>query len=80
MRKVELHHAFVWDCDECGRENFCNGLDPELTAEEIEELKEIHGIEPSELGGKFLLAPATVICKYCKTEFETDNEYLNTDD
>lgn len=31
--QVELHAAFVWDCDECGRENFERAVEGNLTNE-----------------------------------------------
>jgi hypothetical protein len=36
---VELRPAYAWDCDECGRENFSNGIVAELSNEERDELR-----------------------------------------
>ena len=33
MKTVELHQAFVWTCDECGRENFARCVT--LTSEQV---------------------------------------------
>ncbi len=27
MNQAELHSAFVWDCDNCGVENFCRAIE-----------------------------------------------------
>jgi len=65
--KVELHPAFVWDCDSCGRENFARGIVAELSAEEREEVCDEHGID-----GEMIRQPTKVVCKSCGAKFETD--------
>lgn len=70
--KIELHLAFMWDCPECGIENFCRSI----VADEYEEaeMREEHGIEPWELG-KWHTAPLLVTCKACGAEFEPNYGY-----
>jgi len=107
MEKVELHHAFVWICDKCGKENttlpyrvefpptIVNdkyggnaafqgafiGYEPLVEDpddeddnydEEDEEDEEIDEDFQLEVGhSEIYLCPNRVICRYCKTEFET---------
>lgn len=68
--KVELHPAHVWDCDECGRENFCRGIVAEMNEEEIQEMRDLGMGE--EVVGKWMTAPETVKCAYCGIEFDVD--------
>jgi len=79
-RKVELHPAFVWDCDECGRENFVRAVVAEMSEEEEAEAKEYFGYEPWE-DGEFLRSPKTVQCEFCGAEFDTlDPDLLDEDE
>lgn len=73
MKQVELHPASVWDCEECGRENFCRMVKPELTEEDLQELREDHGLHVCDTG-LFLMAPDKVKCAYCFFEFETTED------
>ena len=68
--QIELRPAYAWDCEECGREQFSRCIVPELNAEEIEELKQEHGIERWELG-EFQMMPTTVNCKDCGAVFDS---------
>ena len=76
---VEIHQAFVWTCDSCGRDNFERAIavspeeidpsdipvdDPE-TAEMIREWIDGGG------EGAFVRAPANVTCPHCGAEFGT---------
>lgn len=69
---VELHLAYMWDCNSCGCENFVRAMVPSLSDEEIEELRDEHGVQPWETG-KFTTAPSSVKCSHCGAEFETDH-------
>ena len=74
---VELHSAFVWDCDECGAENFNRTREVYLDQEELcgdEVSVESHlvatgvsedGSEAQFLTQKVVLAPNYVTCKSC---------------
>lgn len=72
MPGTELHPAFTWDCDNCGRENIARLLeitDPEYL-EQLRDLRDsvFNGdVEPEAHG--FLAIPSTVICKFCKREY-----------
>lgn len=73
MDKVELHQAFMWDCHDCGTENFARAIRPELSEEEIQELKEEFGLEEGE-EGIFLMAPKVVTCSNCGKNYETEEQ------
>jgi len=80
-RTVELHQAFLWTCEECGRDNFeravhlapesVEGRELSLQAREAyadaSEAAEALGVE---LDGAWLMAPSRVRCPHCGTEFE----------
>jgi len=70
--KIELHMAYVWDCDSCGRENFCRGAVLEFSEEDRAELREEHGVEEWE-SGEWMSAPEEVTCQHCGKEFEVDH-------
>lgn len=67
---IELKPAFMWDCEECGRENFARAIVPEMSEAERQELRDEHGIEPDELG-EMLVMPEFVTCTSCGTEFQS---------
>lgn len=69
---VELRPAYSWDCDECGAENFTRGLIPELSAEDLAELRDEHGVQPWE-AGDFMAMPDTVKCHSCAGVFPTQH-------
>lgn len=66
--KVELIPAFVWDCPECGQENFERAIVPEFSPEQMQEMRLERGIDPLE-DGDFLVSPTNVECKHCGTSY-----------
>ena len=66
---VDVHPAWVWDCPECGIENFARSVVSGMTAEEEEIMRETHDLDDSETGF-WQTAPLTVECFDCETEFE----------
>lgn len=72
MNQITLRPAYVWDCDECGREVFERGCIPELSEEEIAELRDEHGVEDFE-DGHFIMMPVEVECPYCGATFLTQH-------
>lgn len=79
MAKVELHPAFVWDCDECGRENFERAIIPPFQSiAEERHAYEALGLTPGE--GFPVVAPFTVLCRRCGTQFDTDVTNIYGDD
>lgn len=78
MKKVELHPASVWDCDDCGRENFVRLMRPESLEDKeatIEAIMEMHDVlrfeaERAAEHGEFVISPKTVRCVYCGSTFD----------
>jgi hypothetical protein len=67
---VVLRPAYSWDCEECGRENFCRGVVPEFSEEDRQELRDEHGVQPWE-DGAFVMMPTEVTCPHCGAVFAT---------
>jgi transcription elongation factor Elf1 len=70
MRTVELHPAHTWDCDDCGAENFVRCVVPEMSEEDLAELRDDHGVQPWETG-QFMTMPNEVTCAKCGATFTT---------
>jgi hypothetical protein len=79
---VELHHAWMWDCPECGRENFERAITQVMTKADAEKeavFLELEGEEAEELKeglmqGAFYLEPDTVTCKHCNKTHKVETE------
>ena len=69
--KVELHLAWMWDCEDCGRENFIRAV--EMSKEEIREEIESE-LEDEDIDNidSVVDAPEMVKCQFCGKEFETE--------
>jgi hypothetical protein len=67
---VVLRPAYSWDCPDCDRENFCRGIVPEFSEEELAEMRAEQGVQPWE-EGDFLMMPDSVECEHCHAVFET---------
>tara|TARA_R110000868_G_scaffold290125_1_gene550349 strand:- start:60 stop:281 length:222 start_codon:yes stop_codon:yes gene_type:complete len=66
---VQLNIAWMWDCEDCGRENFERTFVPEVNPERMAELAEEIGDD----GETMLCAfPFEVVCEHCGSEFETE--------
>jgi hypothetical protein len=64
---VEMHPAFLWTCDSCGRHNFVRSVafEPEsarLTDEQRQAVEE--------MPGGWFSYPETVQCPHCGSEFD----------
>lgn len=70
MKSIELHLAFVFDCDYCGRENFVRSVTGDFSEEELQELREEHGVEVYKLG-EWHTRPGVVKCNFCGAGFLT---------
>lgn len=68
-RKAELHNAYVWDCDECGKENFLRAVIVEFSPEDEAEMKALHGVDEFQTG-RWETSPDDVTCKHCGTVFD----------
>ena len=67
---IEIHSAYCFDCDECGRENFFRAVNREIenleVSEETQQLKD----DGWEVSAMFL--PESVQCVFCKSEFQIE--------
>lgn len=68
MNTIDLHQAFSWICDECGKRNFERAIAVEMSEEEKESMCSEIGVNPEE--GDWLRAPINVQCVSCKAEYE----------
>lgn len=71
---IELHDAYVWDCDECGVENWTRAVivTPEsLDAETRAILDEAAGDDW--VTGDIVTRPDVVTCRHCGTEYDADD-------
>lgn len=71
MPKVELRPAYAWDCDQCGRENFVNGIVITQTCLDQGSCEDA-GVDEDE-SGDWMLMPDRVMCSECRAEFETQH-------
>ena len=71
--KIQLRPAYAWDCESCGCANFENGLIPEMSDDDLAEMRDEHGIQPWE-AGNFIEMPSAVTCPQCGAEFETERD------
>ena len=85
MTQVELHPAFFWICDDCGRDNFVRARTVEPESDEgrelhalvervldtADEIAEPLGIEPD---GIWVTRPEEVMCQYCRAVFTTTED------
>tara|TARA_R100000808_G_scaffold24885_1_gene59068 strand:- start:2055 stop:2282 length:228 start_codon:yes stop_codon:yes gene_type:complete len=58
--KIEVHSAWMFDCNKCGRENFIRGVRRESVEEEDGRVD------------LYVLYPREVVCRFCKKEYETE--------
>ena len=79
MKDTLVDLKIFFSCEECGRDNFLCGIVPELSEEDIAELKYEHGIEDYAVGD-FMMMPEFVTCEYCKTSFETEHYHQDLDE
>ena len=96
MGTVELHGAFRWDCDECGREVFERAVEGDV-AEAVMVATEDHvvhdlvaidaqeGDNPDELEAQILVStirvcPKYVKCPHCGTSFETSVRMIDDEE
>ena len=66
---VEMHLAYVWDCENCGTENFERAIVYEFSPDELAEIADEENPELSKTGN-WMTHPARVKCKACNAEFE----------
>lgn len=77
MRSLELHPAYVFDCDHCGREVFQRSISRILNPSENEDAKIIRGYLgmaedeeiPDDSWYRTKTRPDYVVCPFCNTKF-----------
>ncbi len=73
-RKAELHCAYEWTCDECGRNNFASAITVEMTPGVIAGMIGEHGGEEGNWHtGHWMTHPEEVTCQHCGATFETED-------
>lgn len=78
--KVELRDAFVWTCDECGRDNFIHAqiIDTEgLSESELQTHGIIEDDESIDEFEYFVRYPDSVKCPHCNAVYEVAHEEDN---
>lgn len=84
--KIELHQAYQWDCDNCGRENFARAVVVELNPDDPDdaEMIAIAKEENEGLRGEWtpfwVTTPDEVACAHCGAEYETVDSRGPVDD
>lgn len=74
--KVELFTAFVFTCDDCGRDTFVRSAVFEPGSIDIDGLRESEEIKEwiAEGGsGEFCTAPVRVACSHCCAKFDVED-------
>jgi len=72
---VELRLAFEWTCVVCGIDHFERSMMPDLGDDELQELRDEHGVQPFDVG-QFQAQPTSVTCSHCGTVFQTGTQDL----
>ncbi len=74
---AELQTAYLYTCDNCGRDNFVRAIKAELDEEEQQEVRERMG----EYGeGEFVMMPDRVTCPHCNTLYRTMDPRMGNED
>jgi hypothetical protein len=77
--KAALSPAYVWDCDNCGRENWQRSITNVLDPDDPDDAEMIRGMTGREDGEEIdpdevysiQTSPTNVTCKWCGSEYET---------
>lgn len=75
---AELHEAFFWTCDECGRDNFGRLIelepDSELIPESVRADAAVYGSITEGGATAFLMRPDAVACSACGTKHDVEHD------
>lgn len=78
LERVELGSAWMWDCPECGIENFQRAITTFLDSsdeDDAEAIAALYGETPPDgVLAKCVSHPNRVVCKHCKREFRPFHE------
>lgn len=79
LKIIELAPAYVWDCDECGRENFQRSVTTRLNPDDPDDadvIRDLEGLGPDEeidrdpnIRRTVQHRPSRVTCRHCGAEF-----------
>jgi transcription elongation factor Elf1 len=85
LRKLEVFPAWVFTCNDCGKDTFVRSVVAEMSQEEREEQLRVEMKlelwEPIPEGtfGEWTTYPTTLKCDHCKAEFESEH-YSDSED
>lgn len=78
MEQVELHQAYVWDCETCGTENFCRCITADLNDDDREAayrhfvgLEDYQSLPEGWRNFTLTTCPDQVTCSTCGGLFKT---------
>lgn len=66
MENIEIHQAYFFVCDKCGRDSFGRLLP--VGSEERAELQDEYDVEPGFMD-KLMMVPAVVSCQHCHERY-----------
>jgi transcription elongation factor Elf1 len=75
-RTVELHVAYVFTCEDCGRDSFVRStvLEPgSVNIDDFPDNEEIRDWIEAVGTGNFCTIPTEVTCSHCGTKFDTED-------
>lgn len=75
MAKVQVQLCYMWTCP-CGHKNYAEGLEQEMTPEELAESLDDNGVQPPP-DVVALALPEFVVCQACFNKHETDAPQAN---
>lgn len=74
MASVELHQAFLWTCNSCGRDNFARAVTLEPASIDLDdEPEEVREWLADGQEGAWLTTPDRVTCGHCRAEFDVES-------
>ena len=79
MAKAALHPAWVWDCPECGEENFARATVYDVSDEEIQDMRDRLEMDDDE-SGFYQSCPIEVECYSCGEVFDANLDYPGFED
>lgn len=69
---IRLRRAFIWDCEECGKQNILPIMEREIGKQEFNK-------EFGKQYDEFWSLPDALLCSHCKMIFGADDEDIETE-
>ena len=69
MYRVEIHPAWWFACEACGRDSFVRGVIANLSPDEASEAREHYDL-PEDEAGDFMQVPDSAVCTHCGATME----------